>query len=114
MLLMGEQFIVTLIIDKKVIQSCVKKKIPVFAGAFTPSEIYQAWLPGFSMVEVYLAKMLGAAFIKDIKAPLNQIKLLPTGGIGLNDIETYRRAGADGFGIGSPLFERQMIEEKNW
>jgi 2-dehydro-3-deoxyphosphogluconate aldolase/(4S)-4-hydroxy-2-oxoglutarate aldolase len=110
----GAQFIVTPVIDKKVIRSCVKKQIPVFAGAFTPTEIYQAWSLGASMVKVYPAKTLGAAYIKDIKAPLNQVKLLPTGGIGLDDIEAYRKAGADGFGIGSPLFIKQLIEEKNW
>ena len=110
----GAQFIVTPIIDKKVIRSCVKKKIPIFPGAFTPTEIYQAWSLGASMVKVYPAKTLGPGYIKDVKAPLDQIKLMPTGGIGLNDIEAYRNAGADGFGIGTPLFIKQLIEEKNW
>lgn len=110
----GAQFIVTPIIDKRVIKSCVKKNVPVFSGAFTPTEIYQAWSLGASMVKVYPARTLGAAYIKDIKAPLDGIKLLPTGGVGLDDIETYRKAGADGFGIGSPLFIKQIIEEKNW
>lgn len=110
----GAQFIVTPITDKKVIKSCVKIKIPVFAGAFSPTEIYQAWSLGASMVKVYPARTLGAAYIKDIKAPLNGIKLLPTGGVGLDDIETYRKAGADGFGIGGPLFIKHFIEEKNW
>jgi 2-dehydro-3-deoxyphosphogluconate aldolase / (4S)-4-hydroxy-2-oxoglutarate aldolase len=109
----GAQFIVAPIIDKKVIRSCVKKKIPVFAGAFTPTEIYHAWSLGASMVKVYPAKSLGAGYIKDVKAPLDQVKLLPTGGIGLDDMDAYRQAGADGFGIGSPLFVKQLIEENN-
>jgi len=110
----GAQFIVTPIIDKKVIRSCVKKKTPVFAGAFTPTEIYQAWSLGSSMVKVYPAKALGPGYINDVKAPLDQIKLMPTGGIGLDDIHAYKKAGADGFGIGSPLFVKQLIDEKNW
>lgn len=110
----GAQFIVTPITDKNVIKRAVRKKIPVFAGAFTPTEIYKAWELGADMVKVYPAKTLGAAYIKDIKAPLNQIKLLPTGGVGLDDIIAYRQAGADGFGIGGPLFMKQLIAEKNW
>jgi len=110
----GAQFIVTPVTDKKIIRSCVKQKIPVFPGAFTPTEIYKAWSLGAAMVKVYPAKNLGAAYIKDIKAPLNQIKLLPTGGIGLDDIAAFSQAGADGFGIGSPLFNKQLIDEKNW
>ncbi len=110
----GAQFIVTPIVDKRVIRSCVKKEVPVFAGALTPTEIYRAWSLGASMVKVFPAKTMGAAYIKDVKAPLDKVKLLPTGGIGLDDIETYRKAGADGFGIGSPLFAKYLIEEKNW
>ena len=109
----GAQFIVTPIIDKKVIRSCVKKKIPVFAGAFTPTEIYHAWSLGASMVKVYPAKTLGPGYIKDVKGPLDKVKLLPTGGMGLDDLDAYRQAGADGFGIGSPLFVKKLIEEKN-
>jgi 2-dehydro-3-deoxyphosphogluconate aldolase/(4S)-4-hydroxy-2-oxoglutarate aldolase len=110
----GAQFIVTPVTDKKIIRACVKQKLPVFPGAFTPTEIYKAWTLGASMVKLYPAKVLGAAYIKDIKAPFNHIKLLPTGGVGLDDIPVYRQAGADGFGIGSPLFNKQLIEEKNW
>jgi len=110
----GAHFIVTPVTDKKIIRACVKQKIPVFPGAFTPTEIYKAWTLGASMVKLYPAKTLGAAYIKDIKAPFGQIKLLPTGGIGLDDITAFRQAGADGFGIGSPLFNKQMIDEKNW
>jgi len=110
----GAQFIVTPVTDKKIIQSCVKQKLPVFPGAFTPTEIYKAWSLGASMVKLYPAKTLGAAYIKDVKAPFGQIKLLPTGGIALDDIAAFRQSGADGFGIGSPLFNKQLIDEKNW
>ena len=110
----GAQFIVTPVTDKNVIKRAVRKKMPVFAGAFTPTEIYKAWEMGAAMVKLYPAKTLGAAYVKDIKAPLNKIKLLPAGGIGLDDIVAYRQAGADGFGIGGPLFLKELVEEKNW
>ncbi|MEO6316712.1 MAG: bifunctional 4-hydroxy-2-oxoglutarate aldolase/2-dehydro-3-deoxy-phosphogluconate aldolase [Chitinophagaceae bacterium] len=110
----GAQFVVTPVVSKKVIASCVKLRLPVFPGALTPTEIYQAWSLGASMVKIYPAKTMGAGYIRDIKAPLNKVKLLPTGGIGLEDIAAYREAGADGFGIGSPLFLKSLIAAKNW
>lgn len=110
----GAQFIVTPIIDKKVIKACVKQGVPVFPGAFTPSEIYKAWTLGATMVKVYPATSLGPAYIKDLKAPLPQLRLLPTGGIGLNNMVAYLRAGADGLGVGSELFDKTLIQQKNW
>lgn len=110
----GAQFIVTPVIVKKIIRRCVKLKLPVFPGAFTPTEIFTAWELGATMVKVYPAKTLGDGYIKDIKAPLNHIKLLPTGGITLEDIAPFKKAGADGFGVGSPLFVKKMIDGKNW
>ncbi len=110
----GAQFIVTPIVSKKVIRACVQQAIPIFPGAYTPTEIYQAWSWGASMVKVYPATALGPEYIKDVKAPLNQIKLMPTGGVNLDNIARFLQAGADGFGIGSQLFDKQYIQEKNW
>lgn len=66
------------------------------------------------MVKVFPAKTLGADYIKDVKAPLNEVKLLPTGGIDLDNIESFKKAGADGFGVGSPLFRKDLIRQKDW
>ncbi len=110
----GSQFIVTPIISSKIIKTCVKKGIPVFPGAYTPTEIYKAWSLGASMVKIYPATALGPAYIKDVKAPLNQIKLLPTGGVSLDNIHDFKKAGADGYGIGSQLFDKELIKSKDW
>ncbi|QHV99872.1 bifunctional 4-hydroxy-2-oxoglutarate aldolase/2-dehydro-3-deoxy-phosphogluconate aldolase [Spirosoma endbachense] len=110
----GAQFIVTPIINKKVIKACVKHGVPIFPGAFTPSEIYTAWSLGASMVKVYPATSLGPDYIKDVKAPLNQLKLVPTGGINLENMAAYFQAGADGLGVGGHLFDKTFIRQKNW
>jgi 2-dehydro-3-deoxyphosphogluconate aldolase/(4S)-4-hydroxy-2-oxoglutarate aldolase len=109
----GAQFIVTPVINKKVIKTCVKKGIPIFPGAFTPSEIYKAWSMGASMVKVFPTTQLGPGYIRDVKAPLNQIKLLPTGGITVQNMGDFLTAGADGFGVGSHLFDKQLIDKKD-
>lgn len=110
----GSQFIVTPIISAEVIKSCVNAGIPVFPGAYTPTEIYNAWQLGAAMVKVYPATSLGADYIKDVKAPLNQIKLMPTGGVNKHNLGDFKKAGADGYGIGSQLFDKKLIAAKDW
>lgn len=110
----GAQFIVTPILNKKVVKACAKRGIPIFPGAFTPTEIYNAWKLGAAMVKVYPATSLGPDYIKDVKAPLNQLRLLPTGGIDLANMAMYFKSGADGVGIGSHLFDKTLIQQKNW
>ncbi len=110
----GAQFIVTPVISKKIIKRCVKAGVPVFPGGFTPTELYSAWTYGATMVKIYPATSLGPDYIKDLKAPLNHLKVLPTGGINLENMDQFLKAGADGLGIGSQLFDKKMIQEKDW
>ncbi|MCF2518688.1 bifunctional 4-hydroxy-2-oxoglutarate aldolase/2-dehydro-3-deoxy-phosphogluconate aldolase [Dyadobacter sp. CY351] len=110
----GAQFIVTPIINKKVIKSCVKKKVPIFPGAFTPTEIYNAWTLGATMVKIYPATSLGPEYIKDLKAPMNQLKLLPTGGVSLENMSAFLKSGANGLGVGGQLFDKKLIQEQDW
>lgn len=110
----GAQFIVTPIINEAVIKSCANQKIPIFPGAFTPTEIYRAWELGASIVKVFPATSMGSGYIKDVKGPLNQIKLMPTGGINKDNIGEFIKAGADGLGIGSELFNKALIKGENW
>lgn len=110
----GAQFIVTPIIDKKVIKACIKLKIPVFPGAYSPSEIYKAWEMGAAAVKVFPATLLGTTFIKDVLAPLNKIKLVPTGGIKSENIKSFFDAGAYGVGMGSSLIDTELVKIKDW
>jgi 2-dehydro-3-deoxyphosphogluconate aldolase/(4S)-4-hydroxy-2-oxoglutarate aldolase len=110
----GSQFIVTPILDEQVINACVKESIPIFPGAYTPTEIYKAWNMGAGMVKVFPAASLGTAYLKELQGPLRQIKLLPTGGINIDNCIDFLSAGATGLGIGSQLFDKIMIRTKNW
>lgn len=110
----GSQFIVTPILDEAVIKNAVADKIPIFPGAYSPTEIYKAWSLGASAVKIFPATQLGVQFIKDISAPLNEIKLLPTGGVSLDNIKSFFEAGAVGVGMGSSLFNKKLIEERNF
>jgi 2-dehydro-3-deoxyphosphogluconate aldolase/(4S)-4-hydroxy-2-oxoglutarate aldolase len=110
----GAQFIVTPILNVEVIKACVERNIPVFSGAFTPSEIYKAWTAGSAMVKVFPATSLGPEYIKDILGPLNEISLMPTGGVNIDNAIDFLKAGAKGLGMGSQLFNKKYIKKKNW
>lgn len=110
----GAGFIVTPILDEDIIGNCVNKNIPVITGAFSPTEIYKAWSAGSSLVKIFPAASLGVQYIKDIRGPLNDIALMPTGGIDHKNIASFFKAGAVAAGVGSKLFDQAMIREKNW
>ncbi|MDR7131693.1 2-dehydro-3-deoxyphosphogluconate aldolase/(4S)-4-hydroxy-2-oxoglutarate aldolase [Algoriphagus sp. 4150] len=107
----GAEFIVTPIIDELVIEHAVDENIPIFPGAYSPTEIYKAWSLGASAVKVFPATQLGVEFIKDILGPLDQIKLLPTGGVSKFNIRSFFEAGAFGVGMGSSLIDKKMVGE---
>ncbi|WP_153799108.1 bifunctional 4-hydroxy-2-oxoglutarate aldolase/2-dehydro-3-deoxy-phosphogluconate aldolase [Foetidibacter luteolus] len=110
----GAQFIVTPIVNEDVIKACVSQNIPVFPGAYTPTEIYKAWSLGANMVKVFPASKLGIDYVKEVLAPLNNIKLLPTGGINLNNCTDFLQAGAKALGLATSLFPKDLIENSDW
>lgn len=106
----GAQFIVTPILEEEVIKKAVEQEVPIFPGAYTPSEIYRAWSLGASAVKVFPATQLGPKYINDVLAPLNNIKLLPTGGVSMDNIFDFFTAGAVGVGMGSSLLNKELIK----
>ncbi len=110
----GATFIVTPIVNADVIQQCNQAQVPVIPGGFTPTEIYNAWQLGADMVKVFPANQFGPGYIKDIKGPLNQIKLIPTGGITVDNLPDYHKNGAYGFGVATPLFDKRRVEAQEW
>ncbi len=110
----GASFVVTPTIQQDVINACVGRSVPIFPGAFTPTEIERAWDLGASLVKVFPAETGGPKYIRALKGPFPQIKLLPTGGVDLKTLSAFVEAGADGFGVGSPLFDRRRVEEGDW
>jgi 2-dehydro-3-deoxyphosphogluconate aldolase/(4S)-4-hydroxy-2-oxoglutarate aldolase len=88
--------------------------IPVFPGAYTPTEIYRAHVLGAAMIKVFPASALGPAYIRELSGPFPHFKLLPTGGISLENMDDYIKAGAKGLGIGSHLFPADIIGQERW
>ena len=110
----GASFIVTPVLVPEVVAAARKAGLTVFPGAMTPTEVFAAWKLGADLVKVFPASVLGPEYIRDLKAPFGDVRLMPTGGIGVEHIAAYTQAGADGFGVGSPLFDRARIEAGDW
>jgi 2-dehydro-3-deoxyphosphogluconate aldolase/(4S)-4-hydroxy-2-oxoglutarate aldolase len=110
----GAGFIVTPALVPEVVRACVDRKIAVFPGAMTPSEILQAWHLGATLVKVFPADRLGPEFIKAVKAPFPEIPLMPTGGITVETLAAFKKAGASAFGVGTPLFDKKQAAAENW
>ena len=110
----GAQFVVTPIMDLDVIAVCKEAGVPVFPGAFTPTEIHTAWQAGAEAVKVFPATTLGPGYIKDVLAPLPYLKLIPTGGVNLLNITTFLDKGAFAVGTGSSLLNGEALKNKDW
>jgi 2-dehydro-3-deoxyphosphogluconate aldolase / (4S)-4-hydroxy-2-oxoglutarate aldolase len=102
------------VVVPEVIEGSRQRGVPVIPGAFTPTEIYQAWTLGATMVKVFPAEVLGPAFLRAVKAPLPQIRLMPTGGVTVETLGAFARAGADAFGVGGPLFAPDLVRAGDW
>ena len=80
-------------------------------GCFSPTEILSAWEAGADIVKVFPATVLGPAFFHDLRGPLPQIKLMPTGGVTRENAGDWIRAGAVAIGVGTALVDRTAITE---
>ena len=109
-MLAGAEFIVSPITKPDVIEICNRYSKVVIPGAFTPTEILAAWEAGADYVKVFPSSGVGAAYIKDVKAPLPHIPLVPTGGINAENAAEFMSAGATALGVGSALVNNKLIE----
>ena len=110
----GASFIVSPNVNEAVITRCQERQIPIFSGALTPTEVYQAHHLGADMVKVFPASVMGPDYFKSLKGPLESIPLIATGGIDEHNMIDYLKAGAFGFGMGSTLFDKKVMVEKKW
>ena len=109
-MLAGAEFIVSPVTKADVIEICNRYGKVVIPGAFTPTEILTAWEAGADYVKVFPSSGVGASYIKDVKAPLPHIPLVPTGGIDAENAAEFINAGATALGVGSSLVNNQLIE----
>lgn len=108
-ILAGAEFIVTPTVNTDVIQLCNRYDKMIMPGGMTPTEILTAWEAGADIVKVFPADVGGPGFLKAVHGPLPQIRLLPTGGVDLETLPGFVKAGACAVGLGSALVEKQAV-----
>jgi 2-dehydro-3-deoxyphosphogluconate aldolase/(4S)-4-hydroxy-2-oxoglutarate aldolase len=110
----GAQFIVSPVFRPEVITAAHDDGIPAMPGCFTPTEILSAWDAGADVVKVFPATSVGPSYLKDIRGPLPHVKLMPTGGVSIDNIGDWLRAGAVAVGIGSALLDAKALSAKQY
>jgi 2-dehydro-3-deoxyphosphogluconate aldolase/(4S)-4-hydroxy-2-oxoglutarate aldolase len=107
----GARFIVSPVFRRDVIDACHERGVAVAPGCFSPTEILDAHEHGADIIKVFPATALGPSYIKDIRAPLPQVRLMPTGGVTLDNAGDWIRAGAIAVGVGSALLDVKAVED---
>ncbi len=105
----GAAFIVSPVFRPDVIAAAHTHDVPILPGCFSPTEILAAWEAGADLIKVFPATALGPGYLKDIHGPLPQIKLVPTGGVSIDNAGEWIRAGAAAVGAGSALLDGAAI-----
>ncbi|MEO5740547.1 MAG: bifunctional 4-hydroxy-2-oxoglutarate aldolase/2-dehydro-3-deoxy-phosphogluconate aldolase [Vicinamibacterales bacterium] len=110
----GAQFIVSPVFRPDVIKAAHEDGVPVMPGCFTPTEILDAWDMGADLVKVFPATSVGPGYLKDIRGPLPQVKLMPTGGVSIDNAGDWLKAGAVAVGVGSAIVDTKAIAAKQF
>ncbi len=113
-ILAGAQFIVTPVVSLPVIELCRRYSIPTVIGAFTPTEILTAWQAGAAFVKVFPASAGGPTYVKDVRGPLPQVRLIPTGGVSAENAAEFIKAGASAVALGSNLVDPKLVAAGDW
>jgi len=110
----GADFIVSPVLNPDIVRACRDAGVFVAPGAFTPTEIVEAWNLGADVVKVFPATSLGPTFFKDLRGPLPSIRLMPTGGVSLDNAAEFIRQGACCVAVGTALLDPKAIERDDW
>jgi 2-dehydro-3-deoxyphosphogluconate aldolase / (4S)-4-hydroxy-2-oxoglutarate aldolase len=113
-ILAGAEYLVAPTLNPAVIKLCRRYSKIIIPGALTPTEILTAWECGADLVKVFPATAMGPRYFRDIKGPLPQIDLIPTGGVNLENAGEFIRAGASAIAVGSNLIDKEAMAREDW
>lgn len=105
----GAAFIVSPVFRRDVLEVSHRADTLAIPGCFTPTEILDAWDAGAGLIKVFPATALGPGYLKDLRGPLPHVKLVPTGGVTVENAGDWIRAGAVAVGIGTALLDTKAI-----
>lgn len=109
----GADFIVSPVAEPLVIRKCIGYGVPCIPGASTPTEIYNAYSLGATLVKLFPAGEYGSSYLRAVKAPFPHIPIVAMGGITPHNIAAFSDAGATSFGISTGIFKPDEIAKQN-
>ncbi|MFC5404010.1 bifunctional 4-hydroxy-2-oxoglutarate aldolase/2-dehydro-3-deoxy-phosphogluconate aldolase [Cohnella soli] len=107
----GAEYLISPNLDEDVVRHGVECGIEVWPGTMTPTEIVRAYKAGASAVKLFPMGALGIGYLKEVRAPLNHIPMIATGGVNLQNINAVLDAGAIAVGLGSNLIDKQLVKD---
>jgi 2-dehydro-3-deoxyphosphogluconate aldolase/(4S)-4-hydroxy-2-oxoglutarate aldolase len=111
-MLAGAEFFVTPSLRVSTIEMAQRYSKPIFPGGLTPTEVLTAWEAGADAVKIFPAGNVGGAkYIKALKGPFPQIEMIPTGGVNLETIGDFLKAGSCACGVGGELVDAKAVKE---
>lgn len=110
-ILAGASFVVSPTLSRETIETCRRYGVVSIPGALTPTEVLTAWEWGADLVKVFPVRLGGPQYIKELLAPLPQVRLVPTGGVGLSNAGEFIRAGAKAVAVGRALVSDELVAE---
>jgi 2-dehydro-3-deoxyphosphogluconate aldolase / (4S)-4-hydroxy-2-oxoglutarate aldolase len=110
----GARFVVSPVFRPLLVGACRERGVPAVPGCFTPTEILDASEAGAELIKVFPATSLGPTFIRDIRGPLPQLRLIPTGGVTRENAGEWIRAGAVAIGVGSALISKDAVAARRF
>lgn len=106
----GASFLVSPGLDLPTLEHVLSRGVPMMPGALTPTEVITAWKAGADMVKIFPCSALGGPkYLKALKGPLPQVKMLPTGGVNAATASEYLAAGAAALGVGAELVDAAAL-----
>lgn len=110
----GAQYIISPITKLEIIEAAHARNKPVMLGAYTPTEAQTAHEAGADFIKIFPADKLGPGYIKNLRAPLPHLRIVPTGGVDLQTAPEFLKAGCAALGVGSSLVTAEILRTKNW
>jgi 2-dehydro-3-deoxyphosphogluconate aldolase/(4S)-4-hydroxy-2-oxoglutarate aldolase len=106
----GARFVVGPTLCADMIRMCHHYDVVAIPGALTPTEIVAAREAGADIVKIFPGGLLGPAYLRELRGPLGPLRLMPTGGVTLENAADFLAAGAALVGVGGALIERGAVE----
>ncbi len=110
----GAEFVVSPILRPELVPVAHRTNRPVMLGAYTPTEAQRAHEAGSDFIKIFPADGLGPNYIRNLRAPLPHLKMVPTGGVDLDTMGDFLKAGVAALGVGSSLVQKELLEREDW